>query len=48
MAVGMAATGVSLAVCLIVLTAAPVVTVVGYELVGWRHTRDAVAHELTK
>lgn len=41
--VALAATGVSLPVCLLVLTAAPLVTVVGYELVGWRHARDAVA-----
>jgi low temperature requirement protein LtrA len=38
----LAATGVSMAVCLIVLALAPVVTVVGYETVGHRHMADAV------
>jgi len=48
MAVGLAAAGVSLAVCLIVLMAAPVVTVVGYELAGRRHAADAMARVLAK
>lgn len=41
--IALAAAGVSLPVCLLVLTTAPLVTVVGYERVGWRHARDAVA-----
>ena len=48
MGVGLAAAGVSLAVCLIVLMAAPVVTVAGYELVGRRHAADAMARVLAK
>ena len=38
----LAAAGVSMAVCLLVLTLAPVVTVVGYETVGHRHMREAL------
>jgi low temperature requirement protein LtrA len=40
--VALAAAGVSMAVCLVVLTAAPAVTVVGYETVGHRHMADAL------
>jgi hypothetical protein len=32
--------------CLLVVTLAPMVTVVGYELVGHRHAADAVARNL--
>jgi hypothetical protein len=32
-----------LAICLVVLIAAPAVTVVGYELLGQRHLADALA-----
>ena len=39
----LAALGVSMAVCLVVLMFAPVVTVVGYETVGYRHQADALA-----
>ncbi len=42
LAVVLAATGVSMAVCLIVLTFAPAVTVVGYETLGHRHMADAL------
>ena len=42
-AVGLAAAGVSLPVCLIVLMAAPLVTVIGYELVGRRHAAETMA-----
>jgi low temperature requirement protein LtrA len=38
----LAASGVSMPVCLIVLMLAPVVTVVGFELIGYRHMADAV------
>jgi len=47
-AVGLAAAGVSLAVCLIVLMAAPIVTVVGYELAGRRHAAAAMARVLAE
>ena len=39
----MAALGVNVAVCLAVLVLAPVVTVVGYETLGYRHVADALA-----
>ena len=45
-AVGLAATGVSMAVCLLVIMLAPVVTVVGFELSGHRHAAEAIAHRL--
>ena len=38
----LAAAGVTMSVCLLVLALAPVVTVVGYETVGHRHMADAV------
>jgi hypothetical protein len=41
-AVVLAAAGVSVAVCLIVVMFAPVVTVVGFELVGHRHMAAAL------
>jgi low temperature requirement protein LtrA len=39
----LASSGVSMAVCLVVLACAPVVTVIGYETVGHRHLTDALA-----
>jgi low temperature requirement protein LtrA len=42
LSVVLAATGVSMAVCLIVLMLAPTVTVVGYETLGYRHMADAL------
>jgi low temperature requirement protein LtrA len=42
LSVALAALGVGLAVCLIVLVFAPVVTVVGYETVGHRHVAEAL------
>ncbi|WP_183470230.1 low temperature requirement protein A [Mycolicibacterium iranicum] len=42
-AVLLAANGISMANCLLVVTLAPVVSVVGYELVGHRHAAAAVA-----
>jgi low temperature requirement protein LtrA len=42
-AVGLAAAGVGLPICLIVLTAAPLVTLFGYELSGRRRAAEAVA-----
>jgi low temperature requirement protein LtrA len=42
LSVVLAAAGVSMAVCLIVLALAPTVTVVGYETLGHRHMADAL------
>jgi low temperature requirement protein LtrA len=41
-AVGLAAAGVGVPVCLLVLALAPVVTVAGYELLGHRHMTEAL------
>ena len=43
LSVVLAALGVSVAVCLVVLMFAPVVTVVGYETLGHRHVEEALA-----
>ena len=45
-AVWMAHDGVSMANCLLVVTLAPMVTVVGYETLGHRHAADAIARSL--
>lgn len=45
-AVLLALAGVSMALCLLVATAAPMVSVVGYELVGHRHMAEAMARRL--
>ena len=42
----MAAAGISMANCLLVVTLAPMVTVVGYELLGHRHAAEAIARNL--
>jgi low temperature requirement protein LtrA len=42
LAVVLAATGVEVAICLLVLALAPAVTVVGYETLGHRHLADVV------
>jgi low temperature requirement protein LtrA len=42
-AVGAAMSGVSMAVCLVILMFAPAVTVVGYEVRGYRHQADSLA-----
>ena len=42
LSVTLAAAGASIAVCLVVLALAPVVTVVGYETLGHRHMADAL------
>ena len=44
--VWLAATGVSMAICLLVIMLAPVVTVVGFELFGHRHAAEALARRL--
>jgi len=46
-AVWLAAAGISMANCLLVVTLAPMVTVVGYELLGHRHAADAIARSLS-
>jgi low temperature requirement protein LtrA len=46
-AVWMADAGISMANCLLVVTLAPMVTVVGYELLGHRHAADAIARSLS-
>jgi low temperature requirement protein LtrA len=45
-AVALAAAGVTTAVCLVVVMLAPVVTVVGFEVVGHRHAEQALSREL--
>jgi low temperature requirement protein LtrA len=42
LSVVLAAAGVDIAICLVVLSLAPVVTVVGYETLGHRHMADAL------
>jgi low temperature requirement protein LtrA len=42
LAVVLAAVGVSIATCLVVVMFAPIVTVVGYETLGHRHVQDAL------
>jgi low temperature requirement protein LtrA len=44
----LAANGISMANCLLVVTLAPVVSVVGYELLGHRHAAQAVASTLSE
>jgi hypothetical protein len=41
----MAAAGVDMAICLLVVTLAPAVTVLGYELVGHRRATAALARD---
>ena len=45
-AVALAAAGVSMAVCLLVIMLAPVVTVVGFEVFGHRHAAEALQRRL--
>jgi hypothetical protein len=42
LSIALAATGTSMALCLVVLAFAPAVTVVGYEVLGYRHMADAI------
>jgi hypothetical protein len=44
----LAAAGVGMPVCLLVLVLAPVVTVVGYETLGYRHVEEALATALLR
>ena len=43
LSVALAALGVGIAICLVVLMFAPVVTVLGYETLGYRHVEEALA-----
>ena len=45
-AVALAAAGVPMAVCLLVIMLAPVVTVAGFELIGYRRATEAVRRRL--
>ena len=45
-AVWMADAGISMANCLLVVTLAPMVTVVGYEVLGHRHAAEAIARSI--
>ncbi len=47
-AVFLASAGVPMAVCLVVLMFAPLVTVAGYEAVGHRHVSDALQRALAE
>jgi low temperature requirement protein LtrA len=47
LAVWLAAAGISMANCLLVVTLAPMVTVVGYETLGHRHAAEAIARILS-
>ena len=44
--VALAAGGFSMAVCLVIVMIAPMVTVVGFELLGHRHAAKAVSQSL--
>jgi low temperature requirement protein LtrA len=43
LSVGLAALGVSVAICLVVVMFTPIVTVLGYETLGHRHVQDALS-----
>ena len=45
-AVVAALSGISMAVCLCILTLAPVVTVVGYEVRGYRHQAESLSADV--
>ena len=45
--VALAAAGLSMSVCLLIVMLAPLVTVVGFELIGHRHAAEAVSRSLT-
>ena len=47
-AVALAAAGVSMAVCLLIITLAPMVTILGFELVGHRHAVEVVNRRLAE
>jgi hypothetical protein len=45
-AVALALNGISMALCLLIVTLAPAVTVVGFEVGGHRHAAEAIAKSL--
>jgi len=47
-AVALAAAGVSMPVCLVIITLAPMVTILGFELIGHRHAVDVVNRRLAE
>jgi hypothetical protein len=47
-AVLLAAAGVSMAACLLIVTLAPMVSVVGFEVLGHRHAAQAIANSLAE
>ena len=47
-AVALAAAGLPMAVCLVIVMLAPMVTVVGFELLGHRHAAEAVSRSLAE
>ncbi len=47
-AVWLAAGGVPMAVCLVILTGAPLVTVAGFEVIGHRHASQAIAASISR
>jgi low temperature requirement protein LtrA len=46
LSIAAAIAGVPMTICLVILTLAPVVTVVGYEILGHRHKAEAMAEEM--
>jgi len=46
--IALAAGGLSMPVCLLVVTLAPLVTVLGFELLGYRHAADAVNRSMSR
>lgn len=46
--VALAAAGLRMSVCLLILTLAPMVTVVGFELLGHRHAAEAIGRSLSE
>jgi hypothetical protein len=38
--------GLDMAICLVILTVAPAITVIGYEVSGHRHQAEALAFEV--
>jgi len=47
-AVALAGAGLPMAVCLVIVTLAPLVTVVGFEVLGHRHATEAIARSLAE
>ena len=47
-AVALAAAGVSMPVCLVIITLAPMVTILGFELIGHRHAVEVVNRRIAE